>query len=432
MNEATPPHAPDAEAAVLGSILLDHTRVLEVCMEQQLTAAAFYVIPNRLIYAAMLDLYSHDKAVNALTVADALHMDGHDDTCGGLAALNAMIDATPTAAHAEHYVDIVKQKHLLRGIIDVASNAIVKAGGAVDGERLRAETEMALEHLGTEDVIESIDAVWAGIAQKVYEAEEGKVSQIGIPFGIDHFDRVMCGLRAGGVYFLTGEKGCGKTTIACNIIVQQLFRASKTAVLSLEMSTEQMLERMAGSVMNCSLTNVIRGKEAPADGKLSKAGTLLTAGNLIIDSRTDHLDGFVAKMRKWKRQGVQLVVVDYIQRLRAGRAGQAQDLFAETTEISRTVTRVAKVLQLPVLCVSMESSGGLYGSRQLDYDAYGTLSVRRRGEDCGPPDYDQVVDVWVDKNRFGPSHISLPLRIVGRTGAVESVQAGEIVPEEGA
>ena len=424
-----PPHAPDAEASTLGSILLDYTRVLEVCMEQQVTAEAFYVPAHRLIYAAMLDLYARDKSVDQATVGEKLRIDGMLDKAGGPAAINALIDATPSSAHAEHYIDIVKQKHLLRGIIDVASNAIVKAQGAEDGERLRSETEMALESLGGEEKVESIGGVWAGIEQKVRDAEEGKPAQIGIPFGIEHFDRVMCGLRDGGVYFLTGEKGCGKTTITCNIIVQQLFRASKTAVFSLEMTTEQMLERMAGSMMSCSLTNVIRGREVPADGKLSKAGTVLNAGNLIIDSHTDHLDGFVAKLRKWKRQGVKLVVVDYIQRLRAGRAGQAQDLFAETTEISRTVTRVAKALQMPILCVSMESSGGLYGSRQLDYDAYGTLSVRRRGEDCGPPDYDQVVDVWVDKNRFGPSHISLPLRVIGRTGAVESVKAGEMQPE---
>ena len=415
MTDRPPPHSHEAEQAVLGSILLDYIRVMECCIEGGITEDSFYVPAHRTTYAAMLHLHGAESVINLPSLIDSLRTTGQLDAAGGVMAIHALVDNTYTAADAEQHIAIVAAKHKLRRLMDVCQQACVEAAGSEAPDALIAATENQLEQIGMCEPEETPERVWAGILARINAAERGETQEIGLPTGIEHVDRVVDGLRKGGVYFLTGEKGCGKTTIVSNITNHVVAANKKVLFFTLEMTMEQLMERLAGVLMSASVTQLIKGTAAVREESKQIATAALTNGNLTIDAHTDNLDQFAAKVRKFAAQGGDLVILDYIQRLQTGRGGK---LFDETTAISQRVTRTAKRHKIPILCVSMESKDGLYGSRSLDYDSFATLAVRRRGEDTGYPDYEQVVDVWVDKNRFGPSHVNLPVKITGRTGAV--------------
>ena len=441
-----PPHAPDAEAAVLGSILLDYTRVLEVCMEQQVVAECFYVPAHRLIYAAMLDLYARDKSVDQATVGERLRIDGTLDKAGGPAAINALIDATPSSAHAEHYIDIVKQKHLLRGIIDVASNAIVKAQGAEDAEALRLGTESALADLegGESHDVCTTPETWDAIEERMAHAGEGDAAPLGIDTGIDWFDRTgVMQFRPVGMYLLMGRQKSFKTTVACHIAVHQVRMGRKVGFCSREMPEQQLLGKMGGMIMNCSIDNVLRGTESVSDEHAAEARRLLRSGRLTISDKVRTVDEFVS----WYRRGCRkkkwdLVVLDYLQKLDAGEG----DRWEGIRKASERITDAAKTMGVPILCVAIPSDDGqgmskMYGSKQGDFDTYAKMLVYREYEDdpasgqkvpkdSGHPDYTARVWLKIEEQRFAASGMTYPLDIVGRTGVVScGIVQREMQPE---
>jgi len=409
----TPPHSEEAERAVLGSILLDYVRVMEGCIEAGITADSFYVPAHRLVYDACLALHEQNKSVDLITVPSYLRTRNELDLAGGPVFVNMLCDDVAPTSSA-HYIEEVKTKHTMRQLIGACRQVEAAAYTSDNALLSLSEAEKAIERIAHEEPEETVKGVWAGIKERM--AKQGAGAEIGLPTGISDFDNVLDGLRKGGIYFLTGEKGAGKTTIVCNIVNNVVANSKKVMVFTLEMTTEQLMERLAGILMGTNVTHVIKGSAAVRDEAIEGVDAMVESGNLIIDAHTDGLDEFCAKVRRAvRKEKVDLVVVDYIQRLTSRKEG---GMVAETADISKQVTRLAKRLKTPILCVSMESEKGLYGSRQLDYDAFASLSVRRVGGEAMPPDYCINVEVWVEKNRFGPSHIPLPLRITGRTGEV--------------
>jgi replicative DNA helicase len=412
------PHNEQAERAVIGSILCDPVRVLDACHEQHLDSDAFFAPANRTMYEAACELSANGSVVDQVTMTDALTAKGKLELCGGTYALDTLIDETPTAAHAEYYIDLLKRDHLLRKIIHAAETIKTKAHEAENAVELQAEAECLFESLERHEPTEHVEQVWREVEADMEAAMNGAQIDIGLGTGFGQVDAAFGGgLRRGGVYFLSGEKGTGKTTLKCNIINQQLFRGLTVANATLEMTMRQELERLAGPILNTSVTDVLRrpGKVVPNQQAIERAREYMTSGKLRIETRLETTE----ELRAWGRRmvgkhGADLLCVDSIQLVRAPMQTGAK-LFEQVTEASRAVTRMARALNVPVLCVSMESKDGLWGSRQLDYDAYGVLKLRSQDK-AEPPDYVKTVTAWVDKSRFGPEHFDIPLTLHGRVG----------------
>ena len=217
MHDRPLPHSPDAERAVLGSILLDYTRVMEACIEAGLTPDSFEVPAHRMVYSACAALHEQDKAVDLATVPSFLRTRSELDLVGGAHAINLLCDDVAPTSSATYIAD-VKTKHTLRQLIEACRGVEAKAHVSDNALLALSEAEKAIERIAHDEPEETVQAVWEGIVARIKAAGEGKPEEIGLQTGIRQFDNVLDGLRKGGIYFLTGEKGAGKTTIMCNIV----------------------------------------------------------------------------------------------------------------------------------------------------------------------------------------------------------------------
>ena len=437
---SAPPHSPDAEAATLGSILLDHTRVMEACIEAGLTEEAFYIPAHRLIYAAMLHLHGKDSVVTLSTVPDALRATGQLEAAGGHMALNALVDATDTPAHAEQHIAVVKAKHAMRSLINVCSEISVQAQRTDDAPALLAEAEGSVAEIGemghTRAKVD-VSATWDDIERRM--ASGGEDSEIGIPTGIDYWDEQgLMRFRPGGMYLLMGRQKCFKSTLAFHIITEQLHAGRKVGLATLEMPHDQALAKMGGALMGCSVDNVLAGREAPSEGAIAYARGVLKSGRLQVDDSVRTVDEFAVWYKRGvRRHGWDLVVLDYLQRLQC----KGESKWDSIEQTSQRITALAKDVGVPILCMAkltvQDGRTKMYGSSAGGYDCYASCSIWRDSEadpniegqtrytDSGFPDYNARAWLKIDEQRFGVSGKTIPISVCGRTGAVTVPRDGE-------
>jgi len=430
MQDRTPPHSESAEKSLLGSLLTDYADVMESLRAVNVDTDSFYIPAHRLVMDAMLALEDDDKVVNIVSVIDRMGIDGTIDRVGGNMAINTLVDNSLGHAYGTA-LESVRSCAMKRSIVNYARDIERMAYEEHDPELVAAEAEGMFSDIGVIRKVETVGGVFSEIKADMQAGMRGEHVERAIPTGFPELDHILGGgMKPGGVYYVTGKKGCGKTTFKCCVANQQLFAGRTVSDASLEMTMRQEIEKMAGSMMNCCVSNVINGnREAVTDEKIDRVEKLITSGKLRIET---HIET-TAQFRAWARREVErfksnVLMVDYIQLIRSADMKGAK-IFEQITECSRAVTRVAKEFNVPVLCVSMMSEEGLWGSRQLDYDAYATLELRTESEPV-PPDYVKDVECYFNKNRFGPEHFGLPMKLYGRVGRVEVVNTSWKVDDE--
>jgi len=408
---------PEAESALCGCVVLDPARTLDTTNGMRLTADSFGVSAFRAIWQAVEALVAGGRAVDPLTVRDWLRE--HNALDGVEQPLARVMDSAHTAAHAEYYAGIVQRCAARRALRDVAERLRIEAEMADDPEDARLEAESRLTGLALTANEPDAEAVWAEILADVSSAmEQGKPKEVGVPTGIEAIDsRLDGGMRRGGVYFLSGQKGRGKSSLKATIICNMLRAGHSIADVSLEMTRRQELEKLAGIYVNANITDIIRGKAAIPLSRFAGMTDMLGRLHLTCDVRN------AAELRQYARRmtrkhGITLLALDYIQRL-GGAAYSVSDSseYDRITQASGAITALALELNIIVLAVSSESRAGeLRGSGQLDYDGFGVwkLTAEQEFESLS---WERNVDMYVDKNRFGPSHITIALRHNGKTGA---------------
>ncbi|MGI6495801.1 MAG: replicative DNA helicase [Kiritimatiellia bacterium] len=438
----TPPHSEEAEVGVLGSIFQDPERVPDLCAVNGIVEDSFYIPAHRIVYSAILEVGASGAAVDVLTVANRLQSMNRLETVGGAQALQSLIDATPTAAHAEYYIDIVRQKHLLRSVIDCAREA-EKACFEEDcsADIVVSNAEQAFlsitdhQHGSILPWTKSVDQT---VNQLVHLLSMGPGAFTGLSTGFRDLDKFLRGLRGGEVIVLAARPSMGKTSLAMNIcecvaLGQTCMRLpakgdhanpKAVAIFSLEMPQEQLAMRMLCSRARISRYQLDSGI-AHADKvirQLSTAANELKAAKLFVDD-TAGLD--VAELRARARRlcrkhEIRLIMIDYLQLMNCSQmAKQGRQL--ETAKISSQIKEMAKELKVPVILLSQlsrsadrEGSGipklsDLRDSGAIEQDADVVLLLRRPifmrgGKDA---EANALVDprlaiVDVAKNRNGP------------------------------
>jgi replicative DNA helicase len=260
-----PPHSVEAERGVLGSILLDvgsDSRVFDLCTESGIVAGSFFSPAHRLLFETLFEMSHAGVTIDALTLNERLRALNRLDEVGGTAAIQALIDETPTAAHAEYYIDIVRQKHLLRTVIDCARDAERRCfDEAVSADLVLGEVEQ--KFLGIGDRRDGTGVTWPqaigntmGHIERLFSLGPGAVA--GLPTGFANLDKKLKGLRNGEMIVLAARPSMGKTSLAMNIaecvaLGKDIYgrpmkgdhsRQHSVAVFSLEMSTESLAMRM--------------------------------------------------------------------------------------------------------------------------------------------------------------------------------------------
>lgn len=352
----------DAERGVLGSILLDWQKVLDFCVEKQVMPDSFYLRPHQVIFETMLDMSRDLQPIDVLTLGERLNAAGRLEEVGGVTFLNQLLDATPTAAHAEFYVDIVRQHHLLRRIVECArtsENACYTSEESAD--IVLAKVEQAFFDISEQRhdsmmqwsraVDESLEAI-----NRILDLKKGIT---GIPTGFPDLDKKLSGLHAGEMIVLAARPSMGKTSLAMNIVENVALGVTDrqprpVAVFSLEMSREQLIIRMLGSYARIPAHSIASGYLTPAKhGQLMQAADVLKKAPIYLDD-TGELDilELRARARRLKRKhDIALFVIDYLQLLSSydhRRDGRQ----LEVAHISGSIKNMAKELKVPVLVLS--------------------------------------------------------------------------------
>ena len=355
-----PPQSTEVEQGVLGAILLDQDaliRVLDILQDQD-----FYQDAHRWIFRVMVDLFEDNAPIDVLTVSERLKKQERLDNIGGAAYLAELTEMIPTSAHVLHHAHIVREKSILRALIQSATTIVTEsyeAAGDVDLVLDRAEQIIfEISQRRTAAGFANINTILKGSFKRIEQLYERKELVTGVATGFTDFDRRTSGLQPSDLIIIAGRPGMGKTSFALNIAQHVGTMAGRpVAVFSLEMSKEQLVTRMLCAQARVDSNNLRTGYLRRDDWPLlTKAAGELSEARIYIDDTPAQTSLDVrTKARRLKAElgDLALIVVDYLQ-LMQGRA-RSENRQQEISEITRALKGLAKELDVPVIGLSQLS-----------------------------------------------------------------------------
>ena len=413
----TPPHSIEAEKSILGSMLLSRPAV-EQAMET-LRGEDFYLARHQDIFDAIRSLYERGEAVDSVTVIDALDRAGKLAAAGGVMYITELSLFVPSAANAAHYIRIVEERSVMRQLIE-ASSAI--ASDAFSGEKsleqILDDAERAIFNISmkkTSDTMVHIRETLMACYNRVGELMKLNGALTGVTTGFRDLDELTSGLQPSDLVIIAGRPSMGKTAFALNLAQNAAIKGKKTVCLfSLEMSREQLVQRMLCSDSGVNMQSVRTGSISDMD--LVKIATSLDplskADIYIDDSPGCGVAEIRSKCRRLKsRTGLDMIVIDYLQLMQT--SGKHDNRVLEISETTRKLKIMARELNVPVVLLSQLSRGpeqrsdhrpvmaDLRESGAIEQDADVIMLLYR------PAVYDQsddnTTEVIVAKHRNGPT-----------------------------
>ncbi len=354
------PWSEEAELSVLGGMLIDGDAVA-VAIEL-INDAAFYREANRRIFRAMMGLYNRGDVIDAVTLADALKSAGELEGVGGMAYLAQLVDAVPTAANIEYHCKILRDKGILRRLIesatDIVQEAYEAASGDVDEALDRAEQRIfeIAEAKQRSGFVWIKEILWPTF-ERIEELQRSPGAVTGVPTGFPELDNMTAGFQPGDLIVLAGRPSMGKTALALNFAQHASIEAEvPVALFSLEMSKESLVQRLLCAEGRVDSSRLRRGalQDDEYERLATAAGFLNTAPVWIDDTPAISSLELRAKARRLKAEvELGLIVVDYLQ-LMTG-PGRVENRQQEISAISRGLKAVGKELGVPVLALSQLS-----------------------------------------------------------------------------
>lgn len=351
-----PPQSLDAEESVLGSILLDPNALDRVI--EAMTDADFYRESHRKIFRAMISLSEKNEPIDLVTLTDTLKARGELQDVGGAIYLAELSDKVPSAANVAHYARIIREKAVLRSLINVSNEIAGRCySGEEDIEQFLDEAERLIFDVSEKRIRPAffklgdmiMDTI--KIVEKLYERKE---MVTGVPTGFLDLDRMTAGLQPADLVIVAARPSMGKTAFVMNIAQYVALHANTAVgVFSLEMSKEQLVMRMLCSEARVDNAKVRAGYLGERDfPRLAMAaGRLGDAPIFIDDTPAQNVLELRAKARRLKREAnLGLVIIDYLQLMR-GLTSQ-ENRTQELSEISRGLKSLAKELNIPVVALS--------------------------------------------------------------------------------
>lgn len=351
-----PPQNLEAEQCVLGSILLQQGALVKSL--ELVTANDFYRDAHKAIYGAMVTLFDRSEPQDLITVTNVLKDGNKLEQVGGPAYLASLTDIVPVASNIAYYAKIVREKSILRRLIQTSSDIAARCFEEQDDiDGLLDEVEQTIFEISGAKSSQSfyrINSIITETFKSVEKLFERKELITGVPSGYDDFDKKTAGLQPSDLIIMAGRPSMGKTALAMNM-VQNAAISNKipVAVFSLEMSKEQLGMRMLCSVSRVDAHRLRTGNLKDQDWpKLTRAAGILSEAPIFIDDTPSiSVLELRAKSRRLKTEhDIGLVVVDYLQLMRGKSGSERRE--QEISDISRSLKAMAKELRIPVIALS--------------------------------------------------------------------------------
>lgn len=415
-----PPQNIDAEMSLLGAVLIDEEVLADI--SEHVTSRDFYDKRHAIVYAGMMRLYEKHKPVDLLTLTEELKRKKELDVIGGSTYLTDLTNYVPTAAHAEAYAELVAQKAIRRRLIK-ASSEISELGFDEETttqellEKAEAELFSVSDQSLKQDLV-SIESILTESFDRMEELHRNKGALRGVRTGYRDLDNMTAGLQRSDLIILASRPAMGKTTLVTNL-AYNIATVAKQPVLffSLEMSKEQLVDRMLADASGVDAWNIRTGNLSDQDfSKLSEAMGEMAEAPIYIDD-TPGLS--VLEMRTKARRAAHeaplgLIIVDYLQLMQASGRTDGNRV-QEVSAISRGLKLIARELNVPVIALSQLSRSvesrspqipqlaDLRESGSIEQDADIVMFIYREAYYNPETERENITDLFIAKHRNGPT-----------------------------
>ncbi|GGO73885.1 MULTISPECIES: replicative DNA helicase [Nocardioides] len=360
-GDRTPPQDMAAEQSVLGAMLISKDAIADV--SEVLRGADFYRPSHETIHEAIIDLFGRGEPVDMVTVAAELQRRGELQRIGGAPYLHTLSANVPIAANAAYYAEIVREKAILRRLVD-AGTKIVQIGYAGEGhvddvvDRAQAEIYQITDRRSSEDYAPLSD-IMDGVLDEIEAIGNREAGLYGVPTGFADLDDLTNGLHSGQMIIVAARPAMGKSTLALDFCRAASIHNNLTSVFfSLEMTRSEITMRLLSAEAKVPLNHIRNGQMNDEDwSKLArKMGEVSSAPIFIDDSPNMTMMEIRAKARRLKqRHDLKLMVIDYLQLMTSGRKVESRQL--EVSEFSRQIKLLAKELEIPIIALSQLNRG---------------------------------------------------------------------------
>ncbi len=411
----TPPHSREAEESVIGAVLLSEDAVTEVM--DKIHPEDFYVPAHQAIYESMRELFDTSQAIDAVTVSESLRRKGELEKIGGIQYLTRLVDIVPSTSNVVFYAGIVED-HAKRRELIRAGSSVTEYAFNIDDEIAsvldRAEQAVlgVAEKRSSQTLLE-IGPMFSDVLEHIELLEQQGSEMTGLATGFVDLDRKLAGLQKANLVVIAGRPAMGKSSLAMNIATNAAAAGEPVALFSLEMSKEEIVQRILSSVGKVDSMKLRSGQLGPLWQRVvDAAGRMYQAPIYVDDSPIVTITDIRAKCRRLKRKrGLSLVVVDYIQLMEASGHENRQQ---EISQITRNLKNLARELEVPIVAMSqlnrsLESRedkrprlADLRESGSIEQDADVVMFIYRH-EYYHPEDQEKkgIAEVIVAKHRAG-------------------------------
>ena len=353
------PHDSEAEKAVLGAIFIDPEAIADA--SAVVSPDDFYERANRLIFQAMLELSDRGDAIDPLTLQDELTKNNQLDDIGGISYVSQLALSTPTAEHVTYYAKIVHRKSLLRRLISASQKIITNAiDGSDDVTDILDDAESEIMNVSSENNtggFRIIKDIVNSTVEDINNIPDDGNMVTGLPTGFQELDKMTTGFHDDELIIIAARPGVGKTSFALNVAQFVGLHTDKTvAMFSLEMSGEQLVQRMLASEGLINSQHLRTGQLDEQEWKklIVASGSLANTSIYIDDTPGIKMSEIRAKSRRLAKEkgNLGLIVIDYLQLMEGPRSESKQK---EVSAIQRQLKKLAKELHVPVIALSQLS-----------------------------------------------------------------------------
>lgn len=420
-TDRVPPQSLESERALLGALLLKPDAIHDV--SDLIQPDSFYAEKHRIIFSTMRELAERGEPIDLLSLSQRMQDQGLIERAGGRSYLAELAGSAPSPGNFSHYAELVSRKFLMRSLIDTAYAISESAyDESLDTMQVLDEAEKGIYAIGNASTAHKFTA----IGDKVHEAWD-RIEALskkedgirGVPSGFPALDNLLSGFHPSDLVILAARPSMGKTSLALDIARNAAVRHKvPVGIFSLEMSSEQLIDRMLASESFVDSWKLRTGQVRSEDdfGRIRDALETLSKAPIFIDDKPgNNILGMRAVARRLKREhGIGLIVVDYLQLMAPTNTKNSDSMVQQVTEISRSLKSLARELDVPVIALSqlsraVEQRGGrprlsdLRDSGSIEQDADVVMFIHREDKRSPEAERTNIAEILIEKHRNGPT-----------------------------